>query len=57
MLSKSDSINPLFEVGYNDCVVCCHCNKNNLIRTIGDHWRYCKYYIIQCLGEDETKKE
>ena len=23
---------------------------------MGNHWRYCKAYINQCLGENETEK-
>ena len=55
MLGQSASINPLGKVGYNECVVCHHCNKNYLIRTIGNHCCYFKSYISQYLGDDETK--
>ena len=56
MSRKSASIDTLGEVGYTYCVVCLYCKKNYLIREIGNNWSYCKAYISQCLGEDETKK-
>ena len=56
MSRQSASIDTLGEVGYNYCVVCLYCNKNYFIRDIGNHLIYCKAYISQCLGEDETKK-
>ena len=56
MSRRSESINPLGKVGYNRCVVCRYCNENYLVRTIGNHWCYCKAYTSQCLGDDETKK-
>ena len=55
MSRKSASIHPLGEVGYIKCVVCHYCNNNYLVTTIVNHWRYCKAYISQCLGDDETK--
>ena len=56
MLRQSASINPLGGVGCNVCVVCHYCNKNYIVRTIGNHWHYYKAYISQCIGDDETKK-
>ena len=53
---QSESINPLGKLGYNDCVVCHFCNNNYLVRTIGNHWRYCEAYINQCLGDNENEK-
>ena len=56
MSRQSESINPLGKVGYKDFLGCHYFNKNYLVRTISNNWRYCESYINQCLGDDETKK-
>ena len=56
MLRQSAAGYNISKVQFNYCSICHYWEKKYFVRTIGNHWRYCKAYKNKFLGDNETKK-